>query len=120
LRRCDSGTILEDVRGKRVGRGAAVLALAALAAGAGAPAAAAAGADAVIADLEAQGYLVQINWVSGFDTKPLSSCTVVAVNNPDRSGAPPKSGDTIYVDVQCPNHIDGDSVGEFGGGLFLG
>lgn len=97
-----------------------LLALAALAACATAPAAGAAGADAVIADLQAQGYLVQINWVSGFDTKPLSSCTVVAVNNPDRSGAPQKSGDTIYVDVQCPNHIDGDGAGEFGTGVLLG
>ena len=106
------------MRGHWVGSGSAVLA--ALAACAGAPAAHAAGADAVIADLQSQGYLVQINWVSGFDTKPLSSCTVVAVNNPDRSGVPPQSGDTIYVDVQCPNHIDGDSAGEFGAGIFFG
>lgn len=86
----------------------------------GAPQAGAVGADAVIADLEAQGYMVRINWVSGFDTKPLSSCTVVAVNNPDHSGAPPQPGDVIYVDVQCPNHIDGDSGGDFGVGLFFG
>lgn len=85
-----------------------------------APAAHAAGADAVIADLQAQGYLVQINWVNGFDTVPLSICTVVAVNNPDRSGAQPQQGDTVYVDVRCPNHVDDDSGAEAGIGVFFG
>jgi hypothetical protein len=95
----------------------AVLTAAALTA---APTARAEGADAVIADLEDQGYLVQINWVNGYDTKPLSSCTVVAVNNPDHSGAPPATGDTVYVDVRCPNHNDDDPGGEFGIGIGFG
>ncbi|MGH3580254.1 MAG: hypothetical protein ACRDUB_01595 [Mycobacterium sp.] len=96
--------------------------VAALAAGAviGAPAARAAGADAVIADLEAQGYIVNINWVNGYNTKPLAYCTVVAVNNPDHSGAPPAVGDAVYVDVRCPNEIDGESGGEFGIGILFG
>lgn len=69
------------------------------------PIAAADGADAIIDDLQAQGYTVQINWVSGFDTKPLSVCTVTAINNPD-SSPQPKTSTTLYVDVSCPNHND--------------
>lgn len=99
---------------------AAGAALTAVTAVAGAPAAHAAGADAVIADLEAQGYLVHINWLNGYDTKPLAYCTVVGVNNPDRSGAPPAAGDAVYVDVRCPNEIDGDTGGEFGIGVLFG
>jgi hypothetical protein len=68
-----------------------------------APIAAAYGADAIIDDLQAQGYTVQINWVSGFDTKPLSVCTVTAINNPD-SSPQPKTSTTLYVNVSCPNH----------------
>jgi hypothetical protein len=70
-----------------------------------APIAVADGADATIDDLQAQGYTVQINWVNGFDTKALSLCTVVAINNPD-SSAQPKTSTTLYVDVSCPNHDD--------------
>jgi hypothetical protein len=72
---------------------------------AAAPIAAADGADDTIADLEAQGYTVQINWVHGFDTEPLSVCTVTGINNPD-SSAGPKTSTTLYVDVTCPNHED--------------
>jgi hypothetical protein len=89
--------------------GAAVLALAS------APMAAAGGADATIADLEAKGYLVQINWINGA-SKSLPQCTVIGVNNP--SSAPPKAGDTVYVDVKCPNHEDDD--GDFGIGVGIG
>jgi hypothetical protein len=71
---------------------------------AAAPIAAASGADSVIADLQAQGDDVQINWVNGFDTEPLSICTVTNVNNPDHSGGASKAGATVYVDVSCPNH----------------
>jgi hypothetical protein len=81
----------------------------------GAPMAAASGADATIADLQAQGYLVQINWVNGA-TKSLSQCTVTGVNNP--SSSPPKPGDTVYVDVRCPNHEDDD--GHVGIGIGIG
>ena len=34
------------------------------------------GAAGVIADLEAQGYNVVINWLTGYDTKPLTRCRV--------------------------------------------
>ncbi|MDF2848448.1 MAG: hypothetical protein K0R97_2430 [Oerskovia sp.] len=84
----------------------------------GAPSASASGADAIIADLQSQGYLVQINWINGYDTKPLSQCTVTGINNPDHSGAPMKVGDNVYVDVRCPNHWD--DGGSFTGGVGIG
>lgn len=87
--------------------GAAVLALI------GAPPAAASGADATIADLQAAGYLVNVNYLNGA-SKALSQCTVTNVNNPSSS---PKPGDTVYVDVRCPNH---DDDGGFGFGVGIG
>lgn len=72
-------------------------------------------ASAVIDDLKAQGYNVQINWVNGFDTKPLSECRVTGVNDP--GDAPPTYGTftTVYVDVACPNGDDGGF--SFGAGI---
>ena len=84
---------------------------------AAAPAAGASGADAVIAGLQAEGYIVHINWVNGFDTQQLSDCTVTGIDNPDHSGAAPKPGDTVYVNVTCPNDPD---EGGFGFGVGLG
>lgn len=53
-------------------------------------------ADAVIGDLEDQGYNVEINWVGGVSTRPLSECSVKGVHNPDRSSPPaPKSSITV-------------------------
>jgi hypothetical protein len=89
---------------------------AALSAMGGPSIASASGADAAIADLQARGYLVNINWVNGFDTKPLWQCTVTGVNNP--SNAPPEAGDTVFVDVKCPNHEDDD--GDVGIGVGIG
>jgi hypothetical protein len=80
-----------------------------------APTAAASGADATIADLEAEGYLVNVNYVNGA-SKALSQCTVTNVNNPSSS---PKPGDTLYVDVTCPNHDD-DGDGNFSFGIGIG
>lgn len=89
---------------------ALLIASAAAAAIAAAPPAGADGADGVISDLQAKGYDVQINWVNGFDTEPLSICTVTGVNNPNhRAGM--KAGGTVYVDVTCPNHPDEDGFG---------
>ncbi len=58
----------------------------------------------VINNLQAEGYLVQINWTNGFDVKPLSVCWVTGINNPGnfKPGGPVAA--TVYVDVQCPNH----------------
>jgi hypothetical protein len=94
---------------------ALLVAGAALTALTGAPMASASGADATIAELQARGYLVQINWINGA-SKSLPLCTVVGVNNP--SSAPPKPGDTVYVDVRCPNHED--DYGDVGIGIGIG
>ena len=73
-------------------------------------------ASAVIEDLKSQGYIVQINWVNGFNTEPLDVCEVDRVNIP---GDTPASQTTAYVDVSCPNHPDEDS-GSFGIGIGIG
>ena len=49
------------------------------------PVAGAESAGATIDDLEAQGYDVQINWVSGVSSVPLSWCKVTAIHNPNHS-----------------------------------
>ena len=63
-------------------------------------------AQSVIDDLKSEGYDVQINWLTGFDTESLSVCTVSNVNILGET--PPGSGNlaTAYVDVSCPNHQD--------------
>lgn len=83
---------------------------------AAAPIAAADGsASATIADLQAQGYDVQINWVRGASRVPLYYCTVTGINNPNRTGNPPDplTLTTVYVDVLCPDD-------EWGGGFGFG
>src|ERR1700694_4250166 len=67
------------------------------------PVAGAESASATIADLEAQGYNVAINWVNGYNTVPLSQCTVNAIHNPDRSADSQKTFTTFYVDIECPD-----------------
>jgi hypothetical protein len=60
-------------------------------------------ADATIEDLETQGYDVQINWVSGYPTVPLSECWVDAIHNPD--GPPSRTAlSIVYVDIGCPSN----------------
>jgi hypothetical protein len=65
----------------------------------------ASGADAVIHDLEAEGYIVRINWLNGFNTQHLKDCDVVRVNNPSSSNTGPMPGDVVHVDVTCPNNL---------------
>jgi hypothetical protein len=60
-------------------------------------------ASATIADLEAQGYNVAINWVRGYSTVPLWECTVNGIHNPDRSADSQETFTTVYVDVSCPH-----------------
>ncbi|MBV9089195.1 MAG: hypothetical protein JO044_04710 [Mycobacteriaceae bacterium] len=67
------------------------------------PVAGAESASDTIADLQAQGYDVQINWVTGYSRAPLSRCSVSGINNPDRSPGSDKTLTTVYVDVVCPN-----------------
>lgn len=69
----------------------------------------------VIADLQSQGYDVQINWDRGVSSVPLSECWTTGVNNPNRSGGPPEGFTTVYVDVACPSD-DHDSGFIFGAG----
>jgi hypothetical protein len=62
-------------------------------------------ADATIRDLAAQGYNIPVNWVTGYPNVPLYECWVDAIHNPD--GPPnPKTLDTVYVDMGCPEHVD--------------
>lgn len=70
------------------------------------PVAGAESASATIDDLEAQGYHVQINWVSGVSSVPLSSCKVTAIHNPNHSPPIEDTFATVYVDVSCPNPDD--------------
>ena len=74
------------------------------------PVAGAQSAEATIAELQAQGYGVQINWVSGQSSVPLSRCSVKAIHNPDRSPGSENTFTTVYVDVSCPNEHDDDWV----------
>jgi hypothetical protein len=74
---------------------------------AAAPIAFASGASAdsaqyTIDQLQAQGYIVAINWVDGNTGAPLSSCRVVAVHNPDSSPGESSTATTVYVDLACP------------------
>ena len=64
-------------------------------------------AESVIDGLKADGYNVVINWLTGYDTVPLSVCTVQDVNNPDDAKPKPGAFATVYVDVTCPNHLEG-------------
>jgi hypothetical protein len=72
-----------------LGLGAATLAMVAFA-----PIASAAPADAVINDLRAQGYLVQINQTP---TAPLTACSVSGVRKLDGGAS------SALVDVVCPD-----------------
>jgi hypothetical protein len=53
-----------------------------------------------IEELEAEGYIVAINWTRGYPEVPLSECTLVAIHNPDGTG--PKWNTTVYLDISCP------------------
>lgn len=67
-----------------------------------APAASADSAQYTIDQLQAQGYIVAINWVDGNTGASLSSCRVVAVHNPDSAPGAASSATTVYVDLSCP------------------
>ena len=68
------------------------------------PANSGASAQSVIDGLKADGYNVEINWLTGYDTEPLSVCTVSDINNPSDAKSPAGTFTTVYVDVSCPNH----------------
>jgi hypothetical protein len=81
------------------------------------PVAGAESASATIDDLEAQGYNVQINWVSGVSSVELSRCKVTGIHNPDRSPGNENMFTTVYVDVSCPNPDDDWGWGGIGVGI---
>ncbi|MGW4101019.1 hypothetical protein [Mycobacterium sp. NPDC004974] len=70
-----------------------------------------------INDLTAKGYNVQINWVSGVSSEPLTRCRATAVHNPDRSPGTDPANTTVYVDVSCPNEPDDGVWGGIGIGF---
>jgi hypothetical protein len=76
-------------------------------------------AAAVIQQLTDEGYNVEINWVSGVSSRPLSECSVTGVHNPNLAGGPVEEFTTVYVDVSCPNH-DNDSHFDLGVGIGFG
>jgi hypothetical protein len=59
-------------------------------------------ATAVIADLQKQGYTVEINGVPSGDTSLLTNCTVTEIHNPGNATPDPAVTTTVYVDVACP------------------
>jgi hypothetical protein len=61
-------------------------------------------ARSIIDSLQADGYNVVVNWLTGYNTKSLDVCWVTDINNPDSSPPPPGAFTTVYVDVSCPNH----------------
>ena len=81
------------------------------------PIAGAESAGATIDDLQAQGYNVQINWVSGVSSVPLDQCKVTAIHNPNPSPPDGKTFATVYVDVSCPNSDDDWGGGGIGIGI---
>jgi hypothetical protein len=81
------------------------------------PVAGAESAGATIDDLQAQGYDVQINWVSGVSSVPLSWCKVTAIHNPNHSPPSENTLATVYVDVSCPNPDDDWGWGGIGVGI---
>jgi hypothetical protein len=81
------------------------------------PVAGAESASATIEDLEAQGYDVRINWVSGVSSVPLSWCKVSAIHNPNHSPPSENTFETVYVDVSCPNPDDDWGWGGVGVGI---
>jgi hypothetical protein len=82
------------------------------------PVAGAESARDTIVDLQAQGYDVQINWITGTSRVPLSRCSVSGIHNPNSSPPNGNTLETVYVDVVCPNE-DWDSGG-FGVGVGIG
>ena len=79
------------------------------------PVAGAESASVTIADLQAQGYDVQVNWVTGYSRASLSRCSVSGIHNPDRSGTD-TGPTTVYIDVVCPS----DDWGGVGFGVGVG
>jgi hypothetical protein len=59
-------------------------------------------AAAVVEELRAQGYNVEVKGIPGADTGLLTTCTVTTIHNPGAPSPDPTSTTTIYVEVACP------------------
>jgi hypothetical protein len=70
------------------------------------PVAGAEPADQTINDLQAQGYVVKINWVGGYSNESLSQCSVKGIHNPDGPPTSLQPIEIVYVDISCPGHFD--------------
>jgi hypothetical protein len=68
------------------------------------PVAGAESAADTISDLEAQGYIVGINWVYGESSVSLYRCRVTGIHNPESAPTTNHQNTTVYVDVDCPDH----------------
>jgi hypothetical protein len=58
----------------------------------------------IVEELAAQGYDIQVNWVTGYPTVPLSWCWVDAIHNPDGPPTREKPLAIVYVDIGCPSN----------------
>jgi hypothetical protein len=61
-------------------------------------------ADQTVEDLAAQGYDVQVNWVTGQRDVPLYECWVDGIHNPDGPPTFEHQLATVYVDIGCPSN----------------
>ena len=59
-------------------------------------------AAAVIDDLKAQGYAVEVKGVTNGDTSLLAPCKVTSINKPVGPTSDPTTITTVYVEVACP------------------
>lgn len=59
-------------------------------------------ADAVITQLQKQGYDVQVNGRPAGDVTMLTTCTVTSVDHPDGAPSDPGTTTTVNVAVACP------------------
>jgi hypothetical protein len=59
-------------------------------------------AAAVVEDLRAQGYNVEVKGISGADTGALTTCTVTAIHKPGDPSSDPTTTPMVYVEVACP------------------
>ena len=60
-------------------------------------------ADAILFELERQGYAVGINWVNNGQGAALTRCKVTGYHAPGRAGGIDPAATTVYMDVVCPD-----------------
>jgi hypothetical protein len=83
--------------------GAVALSLAAAPLAGAYPTPGAGSASDAIAELQNEGYDVEINWLEGHPNVPLAECRVDEIHDPNTLPLSTTTLNTVYVDVQCPN-----------------